>query len=395
MKLGIALGLRCYCVGGQYYTSSQFNAAMWEECLASFDEVFIAHRVIHKEEVGPGEKAISKDGISVIEFPNSFGFVGGLKCALKMFWRTRRIVRQANVWHLHTPNIVSICIWFWLWIFRIPYSLELRGDQSINVDYLRLRGIKFPLLLSGVMKMFLWLHLSRPLAISTVSGFLIKLSKPRNNCPIHVISNARIPSELYLKPRQWDGVDFCYKIVCSGRLEAQKNPLGTMRVLAKLDEKGFTNWKFVWIGDGPLKKDVEQLSSRLNLSDKIEFLGYMPWDEIFDTLKDSDLFVLNSVAEGLPRAILEAMACALPVIGTRSGGWEDILLVEDTVAPLDDEALADKIYEVLTIPGRLSKMSSRNLEIAKRYSAEVLRAKKIEFYKDVRTLAGEFLNKCM
>jgi len=388
MKLGIALGLRCYRVDEQYYTSSQFNAAMWDECLASFDEVLIAHRVIHKEEVGPGEKAILKDGIGLIEFPNSFGFVGGLKCVLKMFWKSRRIVRQADVWHLHTPNIVSICIWFWLWIFGIPYSLELRGDQSINVDYLRLRGIKFPLLLSGFMKIFLWLHLSKPLAISTVSGFLTKLSKPRNNCPIHVISNARIPSELYLKPRQWDDEDLCYKIVSSGRLEAQKNPLGVIRALTKLEAKGCSRWKLSWIGDGPLKKDAEQLSGKLNLSDKIEFLGYIPWDDIFDILKYSDLFVLNSVAEGLPRAIIEAMACALPVIGTRSGGWEDILLPEDTVAPLDDEALADKIYEVFTMPGRLSKMSSHNLEVARRYSADVLGAKKVEFYAQVKSLAN-------
>jgi glycosyltransferase involved in cell wall biosynthesis len=386
MKLGIVSGLRYHRAGSKYYTLSQFDAEMWKECLEVFDEVVLANRVVSKERIAPGEKCVLADGVKLMEFPNCLGFWRAVGVLPGTFWRARKVVRHADVWHLHTPNIVSICMWFWLWLYKIPYSVELRGDQSINVDYLKLRGVRFPAVVSRLMKMFLWLHMSRPVAVATVARFLVDRSRPRNNCPLHVVSNARIPCELYRKPRTWTNDWACRTLVCSGRLEAQKNPIGLVRALAKLEEKGFTSWRFLWIGDGPLKEQTRRLADELNLADKIELLGYVPWQDIFNILDSSDLFVLNSVAEGLPRVVIEAMACALPVIGTRAGAWAEILPAEDVVKPRCDDLLADKLSEVLTDPSRLTKMSQRNLATAANYSAQILREKKVAFYAHVKSL---------
>jgi len=393
MKIGISTGTRNNRVGEEYYTSTSFHAEMWKECLEVFDEVIIADRVFYSDKIEFGEKPVLTEAMRFLEYPNFDGVWGLLKVLPRMFWRAREYARQADVWHLHCVHFETFCTWFWVWLYRIPYSLEFRGDQDWDLVYLRLRGVKFPRLVSLVIRAIVRLQLTRPVAVTGVSKSLIRNFRPRNNCPLYTVSNARIPSEMYRKERIWKDDSTYRTIVCLGRLEAQKNPIGTMRTLAKLDERGFTNWKFVWAGDGPLRQEAQRLAGQLGLSDRVEFLGFVPWDDILGILDRSDLFLLNSVSEGLSRAILEAMACALPVIGTAVGGWEELLPPQDVVPRMEDDILAEKLFEVLTNPNRLAEMSRRNLKTAKGYSKEILRAKKVAFYAELRTIATDLKEK--
>ena len=384
MKLGVVSGPRYYRVGNQYYTTTSYHSEMWKECLEVFDEVIIADRVIYKSNVEAGQKPVLINGARFIEFPNFKGLWGWLTAIPRMFLVARRAAKQADVWHLHAPDVGTLYMWFWLWFYRIPYSLELRGDQSMNYAYLKLRGVRFHRLVSAIIRFLHDLQLGRPLAVVGVSKSLIRDYPPRNHCPTFAISDNRIPEELYGKPRLWKDDSTCRTIVCLGRVEAQKNPIGTMRVLAKLNQRGFTSWRFVWIGGGPLEAETRQAADKLGLSDKVKLLGFVPWDDVFKILDTADLFLLNSVSEGLPRAILEAMARALPAIGTDVGGIPELLSPEDVVPMMEDDVLADKLYEVLTNPDRLTEMSRRNLQMARTYSAEVLSSCKKAFYKQLR-----------
>jgi glycosyltransferase involved in cell wall biosynthesis len=277
-------------------------------------------------------------------------------------------------------------------LFRIPYALELRGGQLANTDYLKLRGVRFARLIAFFFRFALRLQLCYPVAVVSVARHLTDVFKPRSNCPIYFASNARIPHKLYRKERKWQNDSKCRVIVSLGHLSAQKNPIGLVKALAKMQQKGFENWKLVWIGDGPLKQQTQQLVDELGLSSKVELLGFVPWDDVFAVLSTADLFVLNSVSEGLSRAILEAMACALPVVSTTVGGWAEILPKECVVPPQRDDLLADKLYEVITNPDSMTRMSKRNVEKAKEYSAEVLSNRKIEFYKLLRQLVEKEKN---
>lgn len=385
MILGIVSGQRYERIGQDYYTTSQFDAEMWSECLEAFDEVLLAFRIVQKDKIAESHRPVLTKGVRLIEVPNSSGFLGSLFIIPRLLWFSSKIARQANIWHLHTPNITAICLWFWLWIYNIPYSIELRGDQSINPDYLRLRGFVFSKLIASIMRFFLKLQMTRPVAVVSVARFLTKITPPKNNCPIHYVSNARISPHLFSPPKVWESNKSCYTIVCSGRCEAQKNPLGTLHSLAHLNRKGFTKWKFIWIGDGPLLEKSKQLSRILGITEQVSFIGFVPWENIFPILRNSDIFILNSVAEGLPRAILEAMAVSLPVVSTRCGAWDEILDPEVVVNPLDPMELSDKIFEVLTSPDRLSKMSLQNNIRIQDFSSIVLKSRKIAFYRELRT----------
>ena len=110
-------------------------------------------------------------------------------------------------------------------------------------------------------------------------------------------------------------------------------------------------------------------------------------------LDEADLFVLPSRSEGLPRAMIEAMARGLPCIGTRVGGVPELLLAEDLVAAGDAEALASKIIEVFHEPQRLAEMSARNLSQAQAYRDEVLRERRTQYYSRLREVTERWLDR--
>jgi sugar transferase (PEP-CTERM/EpsH1 system associated) len=83
--------------------------------------------------------------------------------------------------------------------------------------------------------------------------------------------------------------------------------------------------RFVFAGDGPLKEQLVTLAEELGISAKVRFLGAR--SDIPEVLNALDIFVLPSLSEGMPNAVLEAMACGLPVVATRVGGIPE--LIED------------------------------------------------------------------
>jgi glycosyltransferase involved in cell wall biosynthesis len=106
---------------------------------------------------------------------------------------------------------------------------------------------------------------------------------------------------------------------------------------------------FVFAGDGPERTSLEELSARLGLKDRVRFLGHR--DDMPALLARCDVCVLPSLSEGLPLAVLEAMAVAKPVIASAVGGVPEAVADGQTgflVPPADPQALAAAIRCVLS-----------------------------------------------
>jgi glycosyltransferase involved in cell wall biosynthesis len=100
-------------------------------------------------------------------------------------------------------------------------------------------------------------------------------------------------------------------------------------------------------GVGPLAR-YQQLAADLGIADRVRFLGFR--SDVADVLRAADLVVLPSLDEGLPLAILEAMACAKPVVATPVGGVPEAVVDEVTgllVPPNDPQRLASAVLCVL------------------------------------------------
>jgi glycosyltransferase involved in cell wall biosynthesis len=111
--------------------------------------------------------------------------------------------------------------------------------------------------------------------------------------------------------------------------------------------------RFLVAGDGPLLEGMVQKARDLGIPDRVHFAGFR--QDIPHVLAAMDLMVLTSTWEGLPNAVLEAMAAGRPVVATRVGGCAE--LIEQGVTgfltdPGDPEALTRRVTEVLSSPDR-------------------------------------------
>jgi glycosyltransferase involved in cell wall biosynthesis len=119
------------------------------------------------------------------------------------------------------------------------------------------------------------------------------------------------------------------------------------------------------IGDGPLTAELQRLAAELGLAGRIRFAGTASPQRIAEVLRESDLFVLSSLSENMPLAVIEALCCGLPVAGTDVGGVPEAVGGDGALAPpADPEALAAAIETVL---GELERFEGA--DIARRASA--------------------------
>lgn len=103
-------------------------------------------------------------------------------------------------------------------------------------------------------------------------------------------------------------------------------------------------------GEGPLRPALEKQAEALKLSGIVRFLGRQDRRGVAETLRAADIFVLASLWEGLPNAILEAMACGLPVIATDVGGIPELIQNNKNgllVQPQDTATLTQSILKML------------------------------------------------
>lgn len=128
-----------------------------------------------------------------------------------------------------------------------------------------------------------------------------------------------------------------------GRLEPQKGHKYFLEAI-KLLNGSYPDVKFMVVGEGSLRSELEEQSRKLGITNRIEFLGYKK--NIENILQEIDLLVLPSLYEGLPLVVLEAGAMGKPVIATNVDGSPEIIIDKETgfiVSVKDSLALKEGI----------------------------------------------------
>ena len=112
----------------------------------------------------------------------------------------------------------------------------------------------------------------------------------------------------------------------------------------------YPNVRFVLIGDGPMREALERKCAEIGISNNVQFVGFR--DDAVHLLKALDMFVLPSLRENVPVALLEAMACGLGVVATDVGGVREVLEPAgvEPVVPGSSLAIAEAIIGRLEHP---------------------------------------------
>jgi glycosyltransferase involved in cell wall biosynthesis len=133
------------------------------------------------------------------------------------------------------------------------------------------------------------------------------------------------------------------------RLHRKNDQATLLRALALLEQReGMPPWRCRIAGDGPEAAALASLAVELGVDNRITFEGHVTDPVAY--LQGLDIYVQSSIAEGLPNAILEAMACGLPIVATDVGGTRELVEHGRTgwlVTPGNPHALADALAHML------------------------------------------------
>ena len=173
-------------------------------------------------------------------------------------------------------------------------------------------------------------------------------------------------------------------VVCAGRLSPEKGHRFLLEAIGKIGSK-MKDTFFVFCGDGPCKKDLEKQAQELGISKHCRFPGFRrDLPEIFRVM---DLMILPSLSEGLPNVVLEAFACAKPVVATAIGGVPEV--VEDgvngvLVPPARPDLLADAVVRCLAEPNMMLNMGKAGYhKVKSEFTVESQTQKLEEIYRQV------------
>lgn len=181
----------------------------------------------------------------------------------------------------------------------------------------------------------------------------------------------------------------CVNIGIVGRLVAVKNHRMLFRIANRLKRQVTEDKvRFIVIGGGELRQDLENYVRDLGIEEIVEFKGWVR--DVAEIYRDLDIVVLTSLNEGTPVSIIEAMAAARPVVATEIGGVKDVVQDESSgylVEPNDEAAFSEKLLDLVENPDRRKSFGAYGRESVKdRFSKERL-------IKDMETLCNKVLQK--
>ena len=364
----------------------------WQRYLEVFGHVRVAARI--RDVDLPAADALRADGqgVSFAALPFHSGAAQYVAKFPLVARAAREAIDQVEAVILRVPQ-ANNRIYTLLSNRLHPYALHVGGDPH---DAFAPGAVNHPL--RPMLRVWFARLLRRQCAGASAASYVTREALQRRYpCPNFTthFSDVDISEESLLStPRVFPPETGRLKIITVGTLaQLYKGPDVLIKAFAQCVGAG-ADLGLEFVGDGKERPHLEQLAGSLGMTNRIHFAGHIPAGEPIRTRLDrAHLFVLPSRQEGLPRAMIEAMARGLPCIGSTVGGIPELLPPEALVSPGDVAGLAEKLLEVVRDPDRLHEMSIHSLNKAQEYTANLMRARRLEFYRFVHDCTEGWLRR--
>lgn len=267
-----------------------------------------------------------------------------------------------DIIHVHTFLAGELAIWV-KEQFQVPYVVT---EHSSAFQ----RGLLNRLQLDIAQEVF-----SKSKSNIAVSKSLANILSKYFSIPFFVIPN--IVDVAFFQPKKSE--KSLYTFINVAHLNKNKNHAMMIRAFEK-HYQVFPNSRLLILGGGEEKANLQALVSRLDLTESVRFFGYANREEVRAALQNSDCFVLTSKVETFGVVLIEAMACGIPVVSTRSGGPESIIVNSDLGILCENNSEAISKAMSFVSNQQYSSTKIRNY-VVENFSEDVAIKKIIELYK--------------
>jgi glycosyltransferase involved in cell wall biosynthesis len=257
----------------------------------------------------------------------------------------------------------------------LPYIISLQGPDVPGFEA-RYRFL-YPFLKPVLRR--IWSSASAVLAISQDHCRLAQEFMPLQS--VEVLHNG-VDTESFRPPARVPPAPPVV-ILCAGRLIKRKGQHHLLRAVSALPAQVRAGCRLRLVGTGDSEEDLRVLASRLGISDRVEFAGYVPRERMPEEYRRAHLFVLPSQTEGMSMALLEAMATGLPVVVTDTGGSAE--LVRDGVTGYivrwgDVAGLTRRLTSLLENPSLRVAFGEAARAIAQKFGWKAIVARYVELW---------------
>ncbi len=372
----------------QVYVESVFDYSFYARYLEIFDNVNAIIRAEHVVEVNPNWKIASGSNVNFLCVPPS----RGVKSYIKNFIITRKLiksyVKQFSIVVLRVPGTLS----------NMAFSLINRKKQKIALEVVvdpweyfakgTIKGISRPIV-RFVWTIRLKYMCMRARGVSYVTEFYLQKRYPCRSIKYlqnheyfdgHY-SSVELIDDMFGTPRKCIRKEsYTISHVANSFTSYGKGHIILMDAVKKVQDNGY-DVNVIFVGDGPLKGEFIEYAESIGIMNQVSFIGRLPnGDAVREVIKQSDLFVFPTRAEGLPRVVLEAMAEGLPVISSPVCGIPEILEEEFLIKYSDYAGYADAIIRMIETPDLMSRCSYNNIQVALKYRKSELSTRRNGFY---------------
>lgn len=364
------------------------NILLWERYLEVFDHLTILARIEEVEKNIDKKFLVSHENVKFIALPYFVGPKGFIKNYFKINKILAANIQKDHAYICRLPNIFGGLLIKHLRRKKIPYVVELVGDPWDLYTGGALRtSMNFIFRVFNKYRSFLSLRkdVRNAKGVIYVTESTLQRRYPANKNAITThASNVVLRKYIFReKALELNHQPEMFRILSIGSLEQlYKSPDIVLEAISKLKASG-QKVSLTWLGDGVHKESLIQMAKDLNIDDDVSFRGNVSSEAVFCELEKSHLYLHVSRTEGLPRAVIEAMAKGLPCIGTRVGGIPELLDEEALIDKNDIVQLVSKLECFIQNLEVLNKQAKRNLQKAKSYEYKLLDERRKKVYKSL------------
>lgn len=374
-------------INGNIWTPHGFSIALWQRYLSCFNHVYVVARVQNVlEHSGDNLFLLDDERVSVIDLPYYIGWQSYLKSRSKIKNIIDGIIHPGDAYICRVPGNIGTIAADCLNERGIPYGIEVVGDpwESFSPQAFKSPFSNFFQIIGRNQLRRIVRNTSAALYVT--ESILQKKYPTREGVYSVGASNVILRDDCYSsQPHQVSTHNMTKSIrfLAVGTLsQLYKAPDVILKALALVVDNGYNPF-LTWFGDGIYRRQMVKLAEELGVKDNVHFAGTVKQDAIRREFEQTDLFVHASRAEGLPRAVIEAMAYGLPCIGSSVAGIPELLSQDAIVRPNDVKGLAKKMIKFIVDKEFAQSQANKNWNQAKKYHNDILTGRRLSFYREL------------
>ncbi|ATC94400.1 glycosyltransferase [Pseudoalteromonas tunicata] len=350
--------------------------------LTEFDSVTVVGRLFNKPD--DGAQSVIGNNATFIGIPGYVGpkqFLFKLPSILKLLWN---IDLKNTAVFLRTPGTIPFIFSLILFVKRKKFAVEVVADPH---DQLSKGSVEHPIrmIFQKLYSYFLKWQCRKAIGAAYVTKSALQKRYPPKSDLTTNYTSLNLGNEWFVKePKLYDKLDTINLLNVGMMVQLYKAQDVILKTISILKERNI-NCFVTFVGDGEYRAFLENLAVKLNIKNQVKFVGKVSDRELLQKYyDDSDIFILPSRQEGLPRVMIEAMSRALPCIGTDVGGISELINQSFIIAVDDPEGLAERIEYFINNPNIMELESKRNLLTSENYKGEMIQKRRNSFYQGVK-----------